>query len=135
MKHRIVHTEKKTYNKYDTDHYLLYLGEEILDNYIPGDIPEDSELKSLPITGYAYTGDQPDGGTLIQANESTYEAFVDGLIRNRYTQSEVEAIQANTLLSLTDPGNVRAEEFRQEWAAYQEYREKCKADAKAILKL
>lgn len=75
------------------------------------------------------------GGTLIEATTASYEEFVNGLIRKRYTQSETEAIQSNMIVSMTDPDAERSAEFRQEWEAYQEYREICKNNAKTILNL
>ena len=133
MENRVIYTERKTYNKYDQEHYIIYLREEIIQDYIPENLPEDCE--PVPVIGYAYTGNHPDGGTIIQAHEATYEAFVSGLIRQRYMQNEVEAIQSNMLLALTDPGNDRAMEFRSEWETYQQLRQECKTNASTLLNL
>lgn len=135
MENRVIYTEKKAYNKYDESRYMVYLSEEILPGYVPGDLPEDSPLRAQPVTGYAYTGMELDGGTIIQAHEATYEAFVNGLIRQRYMQNEVEAIQSNMLLALADPENDRAMEFRSEWETYQQFRQECKANANTLLNL
>lgn len=133
-----VYKERRTYLHFDAEHYLLYLNEG-REEYIPSvpmpaDEPAVAPL-SEPVTGYSYEGEETDGGTLIEATEASYEAFVNGLIRKRYTQSEVEALQSNMLISLADPDNERSAEFRQEWDTYQAYREQCKTDAKAILNL
>lgn len=133
-----VYKERRTYLHFDAEHYLLYLNEG-REEYIPS-VPMPAEepavaLLSEPVTGYSYEGEETDGGTLIEATEACYEAFVNGLIRKRYTQSEVEALQSNMLISLADPDNERSAEFRQEWDTYQAYREQCKTDAKAILNL
>lgn len=133
-----VYKERRTYLHFDAEHYLLYLNEG-REEYIPStpmpvEEPENPPV-SVPVTGYSYEGEETDGGTLIEAIEASYEAFVNGLIRKRYTQSEVEALQSNMLISLAEPDNERSAEFRQEWDTYQAYREQCKTDAKAILNL
>lgn len=131
-----IYQAKRAYEKYDEEHYMLYLHEE-REEYSPSAIMPVNELDptpvSEPVLGYSYTGEQMDGGTLIEAKEATYESFVSGLIRNRYTQNSVEAMQSNMLLSLTEPENERSVGFRQEWDIYQVYREECKANAKLVL--
>lgn len=133
-----VYQERRTYSHYDTGRFMLYLNEG-REEYIPSVAMPAEEPENLPVSepvmGYSYEGEETDGGTLIEATEASYEAFVNGLIRKRYTQSEVEAIQSNMIVSMTDPDTERSAEFRQEWEAYQAYREQCKTDAKAILNL
>lgn len=133
-----VYTERRTFSHYDAGRFMLYLNEQ-REEYIPqvstpGEEPENKPV-SDPVMGYSYEGEETDGGTLIEATAANYEAFVNGLIRKRYTQSEVEAIQSNMIVSMTEPEAERSAEFRQEWEAYQEYREVCKNNAKAILNL
>lgn len=117
---------------------MLYLNEG-REEYIPSVAMPAEEPENLPVSapvmGYSYEGEEIDGGTLIEATTASYEAFVNGLIRKRYTQSEVEAIQSNMIVSMTNPDTERSAEFRQEWEAYQAYREQCKTDAKTILNL
>lgn len=128
-----IYTERKSYVKYDDNHYLLYLNETEIPNYIPE--VRDNEPAPAPCLAYQYEGTEVDGGTLIEAAEANYETFVNGLIRNNYTQSEVEAIQSNMIVSMTDTENERALEFQQEWKSYQEYRNMCKSNAKIVLGL
>lgn len=128
-----IYTERKNCIKYDDNHYLLYLNETEVPNYVPE--VGVGETKPAPCLAYQYEGTEKDGGTLIEAVEESYEAFVNGLIRKRYTQSEVEAIQSNIIVSLTDVNNERTSEFQQEWNSYQEYRTACKNQAKTILNL
>lgn len=130
MKNRVVYTERKVYNKYDNNHYMLYLNEEILPEYIP---ECSNEEQGEPTTGYAYTGNQADGGTLIEATEDSYEQFVSGLIRLKYTADAESAINSNALLSMMDPTHERAVEFKTEWEIFQHYREECKENAKTVL--
>ena len=35
METRAIYTERKTFVKYDDNHYLLYLNEEVLENHVP----------------------------------------------------------------------------------------------------
>lgn len=131
-----VYTERRTYLHYDEGRFMLYLNQQ-QEEYVPqvSTPAEEPEMAPVlePVLGYSYEGEEEDGGTLIEAKEATYESFVSGLIRNRYTQNAVEAMQSNMLLSLTDPENERSAGFRQEWEIYQVYREECKANAKLVL--
>lgn len=111
--------ERKKYIKYDADRYILYLNEE----------PATWEEEGETVTGYSYTGNFEDGGTLIQAAEATYDQFVSGLIRTRYSADQVEAIILNQ--HSDDPD--RIEEFQQELADLNQFRQECKDIATAIL--
>lgn len=110
--------QKKSYNRYDDEHFLLYLNEEIIKDYLPQDADEDTQ----PITAYRYTGTFPDGGTLIKANESTYENFVSGLIRTKYSADQVEAI----ILNFQSNHPERMPEFIQDMEDLNIFREECK---------
>lgn len=129
--------ERKTFVSFDHEQFLLYLGETPV-KYVPetAKIADgENEVAPEPIDGFSYTGTHPDGGTLIKAKEATYEAFVSGLIRKRYSADEAEALQANMLETLVNKENPRAAEFTQKWEEFQEYRDECKASAKAVLGL
>lgn len=129
--------EKRTFAPFDKEHYLLYLGETPV-TYVPETaMTAEGETAAAPesVVGYSYTGTYPDGGTLIRSSEATYDAFVSGLIRRRYSADEVEALQANMVETLVNPEHPRAEEFAQKWEEFQKYRDECKADAKAVLGL
>lgn len=60
--------------------------------------------------------------------QNAYGELVERLIRQRYSQSSVEAI-VNNYLDDTDN-----EEYQVEFKALQDYRKECKAKAKEILK-
>lgn len=120
-----IYAEKKTFSKFDNEHYLCYLNEQ-REEYSP-------EPVSAPILGYAYTGSMADGGTLIEAREATYDEFVSGLIRTRYSASRVEAIQSNRMIAFVNPEHERASEFISEWDDFQSYREQCKEQANALI--
>ena len=127
--------EKRTYEKYDDRHFLLYLDEQETE-YTPehgGGMTEQSAEPVQPVQGFSYTGDQPDGGTLVEAKEATYGDFVAGLIRKRYTADDVEAVQANALISLKDKSNAKAAQYKAEFDEYNTFRSQCKSDAKKVL--
>ena len=105
METRAIYTERKTFVKYDDNHYLLYLNEEVLENHVSEG--HGGEPEPEPRVAYAYTGTCEDGGTLIEAADATYERFVSGLVRTRYSADRVEAITLNKLGS----DNERKAEF------------------------
>ena len=69
---------------------------------------------------------------LIKDNESVkedmYNARVNALIRQKYSQDEVEAIIANYLSYLS--GESANQTYKMEYLEFQEYRQKCKEKAK-----
>ena len=70
------YNERKKFEIYDGSHVLLYLNEQAteLTNEETGDKTE----------GYSYTGDMPDGSTIIEASgitdENRRDKFISGLI-------------------------------------------------------
>lgn len=136
MNYTVNYPKKRTFVPFDKEHYLLYLGETPVTYAAePAMIAEGEAVAPEPVDGYSYSGTYPDGGTLIRATEATYDAFVSGLIRRRYSADEVEALQANMVETLVSPKHPRAEEFTQKWEEFQKYRDECKANAKAVLGL
>lgn len=89
--YKVSYIGRKNFVKFDDEHYLLYLNEEQAEvkNEETGDIMQ----------GYAYTGSQPDGGTLVEAkdvNDGNRRAkFVAGLIGTEYDIDSQIAILAN----------------------------------------
>ncbi len=121
----VIYPSKRSYIRYDDNHFLLYLNEEVIEDYLP----EDAEEGVEPATVYSYTGSSTDGGTLISAKVDTYEAFVSGLVRSRYSSDQVEAIILN--LQSNDPE--RIDEFRQEMDDLNNWRAECKQIAADLL--
>lgn len=115
---RKIYPTRKTFVRYDDERYLLYLNEEVLENHIPDDVSEETPAG----TYYAYTGTEEDGGTLINAKEASYEAFVSGLVRTRYSADQVEAI----LLNVQSGDTSRITEFQQELGDLNAFRQECK---------
>lgn len=116
---------QKTFVKYDDEHFLLYLNEEIVEDYLP----ENAEDGAVPFTAYAYWGTEPDGSTKIKATEATYPQFVSGLIRTQYSADAVEAILLNSQSTFDAP---KEAEHKLEFADLEEFRQECK-DAIASL--
>lgn len=109
------YTDRKTFVKYDDNHYLLYLDEQEAQ-------VEQPEGEAVP--GYSYTGSNEDGGTMIEAKEATRAAFIAGLIRTRYSQNDVEAIVLN---------NLEPEQRESELAELQAFRTDCKSKVDEML--
>ena len=123
METRAIYTERKTFVKYDDNHYLLYLNEEVLENHVSEG--HGGEPEPEPRVAYAYTGTCEDGGTLIEATSASYDSLVSGLIRREYSADRVEAITLNKLSS----DNERKAEFD----CLERYRNDCKARVRALL--
>ena len=124
----VVYYDKKSFEKYDEEYFKLFLNEEVISDYVPENIM--GEENPVPRMAYSYSGSEIDGGTLIQAKESSYDNFVSGLIRLKYSADAESAIQANMIVALSEPKHARATEFKTEWDTYQDYREECKSKAK-----
>ncbi len=91
MKQTASYTERKKFEIYDGGHALLYLNEQ------PAEIANEETGKSVP--GYSYTGDMPDGGTMIEASgvtdENRRDKFIAGLIGTHYDKDAQIAVLAN----------------------------------------
>lgn len=122
-----VYLSRKSFVKYDENHYLLYINEQKVENYHPeatGPSASDTE-DTEGITAFSYDGTEDDGSTKIQAKAATYDDFTAGLVRTRYSQNQVEAILANR----GDGDSDHDAEFE----AYQAWRKEAKEIAKEIL--
>ena len=106
---RAIYTERKTLVKYDDNRYMAYLNEEVIDGYVPE--VRDGEEAPEPVTGYAYTGAEPDGGTLIAAADMS-----------RYSQTEEDAIKTHQIEVLKDGGIAKAADYEVEWEAFSAFR-------------
>jgi hypothetical protein len=130
-----IYKERRAYLKYDDARYLLYLNEQAADYTPPtgGHLGEGEAAAPVPVPGYSYTGDQPDGGTMVAATEATYGDFVAGLIRRQYSADDEQALQTNLLVALENPAHEKAAQYTNEFNDYNAYRTTCKAQAKAVL--
>lgn len=121
-----------TFSRFDSKRCLVYLNEEVIDNHVPEDAPEDF----APITAYAYTGTEADGGTLIDAADDSRDSLVNGIIRSRYSQSAEDAIKTHQIELLKNPQSFmeKASEYEAEWIEFNAVREMAKATVDGWLK-
>ncbi len=86
-----IYRERKSYVIYDESHALLYLNEQ------PVEIADEESGESVP--GFSYTGNMPDGGTLVAASGVTEanrrDKFISGLIGLSYDMDAQIAVLAN----------------------------------------
>ena len=67
---REIYYSKRSFSKYDDSHYIVYLNEEVLENFVPETFEGDKAPE--PQIAYAYTGPEEDGGTLIEATTNLF---------------------------------------------------------------
>lgn len=117
---KVIYTSPRTYEKYDNKHYIVYLNEEIIPNYVPETYEQENPLE--PITAYAYTGKEKDGGTLIEVTSTDRNSLINGIIRSYYTQSEEDAIKTHQIELLKGNANDKAAEYEIEWLDFNTVR-------------
>ena len=113
---RAIYLQPRTFERYDNRRYMVYLNEEVIDNYIPE--VREGEKQPKPVTAYAYTGTEPDGGTLIEATSADRDSLINGIIRSRYSQSEDDAIKTHQIELLKDGSIEKAVVYEQEWTEF-----------------
>ena len=120
MTYTVTYTERKNFVKFDDSHVLLYLNEQASEVTNP----ETGEKTS----GFSYTGNQPDGATMIVAegvtDKNRRDKFVAGLIGCYY---DFDA-QIATLANGTD-----TPEHAAELAQFSELRKQCKSEVDELL--
>lgn len=117
---RAIYTERKTLVKYDDNRYMAYLNEEVIDGYVPE--VRNGEKTPEPVTGYAYTGAEPDGGTLIAAADMSRDSLINGIIRSRYSQTEEDAIKTHQIEMFKNPNIAKAGDYEAEWETFNAFR-------------
>lgn len=120
---RAIYLDRRKFDKFDDNHFIVYLNEETIPEYVPEVMEGQPEPE--PCTAYAYSGSEKDGGTIIEATSAQYDDFVAGLVRLKFSQNQVEAILCNQ-----GDGN---DEHLAEYNALQLYRKDCKAVASELL--
>lgn len=112
--------ERKNFVIYDERHALLYLNEQ------PVEITDEETGESTP--GYSYTGNMPDGGTLVEAegvnDDNRRDKFVAGLIGVSYDMNAQIAVLAN---------GADTPEHAAELAAFASTRAECKRQVDEML--
>ena len=129
---RQIYLRPMTFSRYDANRCLVYLNEEVIDNHVPVDAPEDFK----PVKAYAYTGPVEDGGTLIVAADDSRDSLVNGIIRSRYSQSEEDAIKTHQIELLKNPQTFseKAADYEEEWVEFNAFRERAKVTVDGWLK-
>ena len=79
---KATYLDRKKYEKYDDKHFIVYLNEEVIPDYVP-EVMEGREVPE-PCMAYSYEGSEKDGGTIIEATSAMYDDFVAGLVRLKY---------------------------------------------------
>lgn len=120
---RAIYLDRRKFDKFDDNHFIVYLNEETIPEYVPEVM--DGQPEPEPCTAYAYSGSEKDGGTIIEATSAQYDDFVAGLVRLKFSQNQVEAILCNQ-----GDGD---DEHLAEYNALQLYRKDCKAIAAELL--
>ncbi len=119
---KVVYREPRTYEKYDSQHIIGFLDEQIVENYQP----ETSEGQKLiePYTGYQYEGLEASGGTIMECTKPDDRGeVVNAIIRSRYALSEEMAIHRHHQND--------AETYAEEWEVYNSWCETAKRTANA----
>lgn len=93
--HKKFYLCRMSFLRYDSEHFLLFLSEQRVENYHPDSNMSESDGDSQAVTAYSYEGSEIDGSTKIEAKSASYREFVNGLVRTRYSQGDVEAILCN----------------------------------------
>lgn len=116
---RAIYFRPMTFSRFNDTQFLVYLNEEVIEKYVPEDAPEDFE----PVTAYAYTGTEEDGGTLISAADDSRDSLINGILRTRYSQTEEDAIKTHQIIRLSNPNCEKADEYANEWNVFNVERE------------
>ncbi len=118
------YAEPKTFFPFGDDQIVVFLNEEVIENWKQDNAPDDAE----PITGYRYTGTRQDGGTLVPCSDSgDYGCLTNAIIRSEYTEADELAVQRHYLNA--------PEVYEDEWAEYNAFCESAKLLAKKWLSL
>jgi hypothetical protein len=122
--YRVIYTEEKTLTKYDDTRVIVYLNPETIEGYVPENEGTEGEATAEPVTAYAYTGTEEDGGTLIVAKADDRDSVINGIIRSRYSQSREDSIKTHQLLLLMNTAGEKAVEYAAEWDEFNDFRRK-----------
>jgi len=109
----------KTMLQYDIEHLIVYLNEEVVENYVP----EEGNENQDPFTAYFYEGPEKDGGTIIEAAESDRDSIINGIIRSKYSRTEEDAIKTHQIMLLLDSNIAESANYKKEWSDFQTWRD------------
>ena len=119
-----VYPQPMSFMKFDRNHIIGYLNEEVIEGYTPEGAMDDETPE--PMTGYSYTGTEKDGGTLLPCEDpSDYGELTNAIIRSRFSESNEIAIQRHYS---NDPVA-----YADEWRDYNDFCEAAKVRARSWL--
>lgn len=114
---KVVYRERRSYLKYDEQHIIGYLNEEIVKDFQPE--TQEGEKQPDKFDGFAYEGEETDGGTILECSKPNDRGeLINAVIRYRYSLSEELAIHRHH--------EENALEEVEEWKVYNEFCEKAK---------
>jgi hypothetical protein len=120
---RKIYTEERTRTQFDDTRTIVYLHKETIEGYVPETEGIEGESAAEPVTAYAYTGPEEDGGTLIVAKADDRDSIINGIIRSRYSQSQEDSIKTHQLLLMKNPACDKADDYNAEWDAFNAFRQ------------
>jgi len=116
---------RRSFERYDDSHLMMYLGEVIVPDYVPEDSDNDAKLE--PQTAYSYEGTENDGGTIVECKATDRDSLINAIIRSRYSQSEEDAIKTHQIIRLTETlDSEKLTEYTEEWNGFNAFRESAK---------
>lgn len=133
MKRAIYTDGPRSFEKYDDTRYMVYLNEEVITDYVPES--RDDQPSPAPITAYAYSGDESNGGTLIETTSCDRDSLINGIIRSRYSQSAEDAIKTHQIELLKVDNHPKLEDYEAEWVEFTALREMAKTTVDRWLQL
>ena len=72
--HKKFYLCRMSFLRYDSEHFLLFLSEQRVENYHPDTNMSESDGDSQAVTAYSYEGSEIDGSTKIEAKSASYRA-------------------------------------------------------------
>ena len=81
MYYTVAYTEPRTFLRYDSNRVIIYPNENVVDNYQPTQKNADEPTPS-PYKAYVYTGEEVDGGFIVECADPTdYHELANAIIR------------------------------------------------------
>ena len=71
---RAIYLDRRKFDKFDDNHFIVYLNEETIPEYVPEVMEGQPEPE--PCMAYAYSGSEKDGGTIIEGTSAQYDDFL-----------------------------------------------------------
>lgn len=111
---RKIYLQPMKFMPYDNGHVIAYLNEEVIEGFVP----DDGDPIPHPVTAYAYTGPEADGGTLLDVSGTDRDSLINAIIRTHYSQSEEDALKTHQILLLQNPDHPKKSDYQSEWSQF-----------------